>query len=156
MKLRVKHNDTLYTYEENIWLGTKSLYVNGVKCSKLDKKSFVHPETKELIIIKGTMLSNITLSSKSTGLIYLAKNKPLDWVLIYSSFLVILVAIMLKVGGLWCGLAGAGAVLAAYLNSSFIRSDMNKALKTLLCFSVSLGTIALWYGVVAILVSLIF
>lgn len=156
MKLRVKHNDTLYTYEENIWLGTKSLYVNGIRCSKLDKKSFVHPETKELIIIKGNMLSNIILETRSTGLVYLAKNTPLDWILIFSSFIVAIVALVMRTGAIGGGLGGVAAVLAAYLNSSFVRSDMNKALKVIICISVIVGALLLWYASFGIIASLIY
>ena len=65
MKINAIYNEKLYAYEENIWTGRKNLYVNGEKCNKIGKKDYVDPETKELIVLKGSFLSNIKIEKRS-------------------------------------------------------------------------------------------
>ena len=132
MKLRATDNNKLYTYEENVWTGKKELYINGIKCTKMDKKIFIDPETREVIIVKGNYLANIKLE-KLSGDLYLKKNGAFEWIFIGLSFLVMLMALFLLSGAIGGGLGGVLAVGAAYFNTAILLSKQNKIVKGILC-----------------------
>ena len=155
MKLRAVHEEKLYTYEENIWTGKKQLSINGVKCTKMDKKSFVDPETRELLTIKGSLITNISITKKS-GTYYLVKNSPFDWLFICLSFAVMVMALVLLSGVLGGGLGGVLAIFAASFNTSILRSKLNKVVKAIICLAITLASCVAWWLIYTFVVVLIF
>lgn len=155
MKINAIYNEKLYSYEENIWTGRKNLYVNGEKCNKIGKKDYVDPETKELIVLKGSFLSNIKIEKRSESF-YLVKNSAFDWVFICLSFVVLLMSFALLSGGLGGALGGGLSVLAATFNVSILRSKTEKWLKALFCILISAGACLAWWLIYPTIAALIF
>lgn len=153
MKLKAVYEEKLYTYEENIWTGKKQLYINGVKCNKMDKKSFIDPETRDLITIKGSFIGNVTLTRKNKTF-YLVKNSAFDWTFICLSFVVLIMAFALLSGAIGGGLGGVLAILAASFNTSILRSKLNKPVKAIACLAIILASCIIWWLVYIFIVSL--
>ena len=135
--------------------GKKELYINGVKCTEMDKKTFIDPETREVIIVKGNYLANIKLE-KLSGYLYLKKNGAFEWIFIGLSFLVMLMALFLLSGAIGGGLGGVLAVGAAYFNTAILLSKQNKIVKGILCSLVIVASCVIWWLFYSFIVALMF
>ena len=143
-----------YVYEESFWTGKKELSINGVKCNKIDKKTFVEKDTKNVMIVKGSFLTNIKLE-RTNGDIYLKKNGGLEWTFFFLSFIVAIMSFALLSGAIGGGLGGALAVVAIYVNTIILMTNMHKAVKIIACTSVIIGACIIWWLIYTFIVVLI-
>jgi len=153
MMLSVTYNNTLYVYNENIWTGKKELRVNGINLSKTGKNTFYNSETKQAIIVKGTLLTGVQLEMMGETII-LAKNTAFEWIFIFLPLLIIGVGIF--GGAIGGGLSGALGVLGSYFSASFIRKDNSKGIKVLVSIAITIAVAAIWWLLYSAIVGSLF
>lgn len=92
---RVIQHDTygLITYEEGAWTGKKSLTINGVALTKVDKKHYTYNVDEQSITVelKGNILTGVTLKIENE-VIYLA-DRPAWYVLTFSILMFVFVVV---------------------------------------------------------------
>ena len=147
MILRAKHDNRLYTYDENIWTGRKELRINGAPLKKISKNTFQDPDTHEPLILKGSLLIGVKIVGKEKTIV-LHKNSALDWILIYLPLFVAIMIMMLSgatragaiQGGLCGALAGGGGILVSYYNASILMQDKKQSEKILITIATTIAT----------------
>lgn len=84
--MRTSVNHPVYgeiTYEEGLWSGRKSVFVNGRELRKMDKKKFVFQEGENAILatLRGSALSGAALLVQGEEIWLYAKPAWYEWVL---------------------------------------------------------------------------
>ena len=153
MMLSVTYNNTLYVYNENIWTGKKELRVNGINLSKTGKNTFYNSETKEAIIVKGSMITGVKLE-KMNETIVLAENTTADWIFIFLPLLIICVGIF--GGAIGGAISGGLGALAMYVNASIVRKEKNIVGKAVLSIAVTIGVVAIFWFLYTSIVGALF
>lgn len=139
----IQIGDKKVSYEESLWTGKKTLYVNGVACRKVSKTQFAYSdgEKEQFITVNGNSFKGVTLKMEEGE--FIVEKKPAWYEYVLSFFALILVitwgnspALVEKfvvVGG---AIGGAIAGLFGALNLTWVRKTDNVFFKIL----ISLGS----------------
>lgn len=136
-------NNTI-TYNENFWTGKKTLYINGQKMTKIDKKTYNYGD--KYYTVKGSFLTGVELIDGIQKVEVVRKLTTLETILSLLPFIVILT------GGAIGGLCG-GAAWA--FNAVYLRKTDKIALKILYAVLSTAAAFVCYLIVASILLALI-
>lgn len=141
----IKVGDKTVGYEESLWTGKKTLYVNNAVCRKVSKTHYAYWDgnKEHFIIVNGNSFKGVTLKMEEGE--FVVEKKPAWYEYILSFFAALLIIVwgnsvalteyFVVVGG---AIGGAIGGLFGALNLNWIRRTENVWLKIL----ISLATTA--------------
>lgn len=144
----IQVGDKTVGYEESIWTGKKTLYVNNAVCRKISKTNFAYwdGEREHLIVVSGNSFKGVTLKMEEGE--FVVEKKPAWYEYILSFFAALFIIIwgssvalteyFVVVGG---AIGGAIGGLFGALNLNWIRKTENVWLKILISVGTTVGVI---------------
>jgi hypothetical protein len=146
MKVEVADRDNrVFSYNENIWTGKRSLKIDGKAMKRRTKKVFeLDDENKTLATVKGSFISGIKLLlSSGGGEIVICKNKWYEWIFIMLPFLNMALGVLC--GAIGGGLSALFSFLAAVFNAAVLRSEIFIVFKILICLVLAAASFFAWF-----------
>ena len=146
MKIIAEKNGNIYEYYESFWTGRKTVYVNGVKYSKVNKTYF-EDENGSSCLVLGNFMTGVKLSFDEE-MVHLGKLKWYEMVLSYLTLIAVPVSMVYGKSESWgdydpvtlfsigSGLAAFFAMLFAFISLAVFRSKLNNLLKYVIAISI--------------------
>lgn len=94
MKQMIKHSALgEIVYEENIWSGKKTICIDGVRLQKVKKDTYSwdRDEQQRQVILRGSVITGVTMTVDGEEIILVPKPAVLDWLLSFLPFAIIMV-----------------------------------------------------------------
>ncbi len=150
--MKIKHytkDGMKYEYSEGLWLGKRQLQIEDKPAQQISKNEYrIFENDKERrFYLKGNYLVGVKVQYVNGPTVEIAKNSWYDWIFIFSPFLSVGMGIFF--GAIGGGISALLACVAAYLNAFIMRSDMNMAVKIVLCLGITGLLLLLWFAVTA-------
>lgn len=163
MLISYKH-PTLGTivYDENIWTGKKTVFIDGIPLVTKNKKEFVYKngEVCETAVLKGSYLSGIKMSILGETFVLVSAPKWYEVACSVMIFLLVVVwgnsaalcSIVPIVGG---AIGGAISGMMLALNLIFMKSQKKVAVKLMVWLGMTIATFLLCFILALLIIPLI-